>query len=73
MKGKVRIGAIKIEAEIDSDDAVVRERCQEIIDNAYERIEAAIAEAVCAELKAILPGITATCTEAWTEGEDSNE
>lgn len=70
MKGRVSIRAIRVEAEIDSDDPEVKERCQQIIDNAYERIEAAIAEAVCAELKNILPGITAVCTEAYTEDEE---
>ena len=69
MKGTVKIGAIRLEAVIDSEDPVVQQRCQEIVDASAERIEHAIGEAVCAELRRILPGITATTIFAGSEEE----
>ena len=70
MKGKVRIEMIRLEAEIDSDNPEVQRACQKIIDNAAETIEAVVAEAVCKELRRLLPGITAECTGTWMEGDD---
>jgi len=70
MKGKVRIQMIKLEAEIDSENPEVERECQRIIDNASERIEHVVAEAVCKELRNLIPGITAECTGTWMEGED---
>lgn len=70
MKAKVAIGPIRIEAELDTDKPEVQQECQRLIDNAAERLEAAMAQAVCEELKRLLPGITATCIGAWNEGEE---
>lgn len=70
VKGKVRIEMIRLEAEIDSDNPEVQRACQKIIDNAVERIEAVVAEAVCKELKLLIPGITAECTGTWMEDEE---
>lgn len=70
MRGKVRIAMAHIEAEIDSSNPEVQQACQRMIDNAQERIEAAVMEAVIRELKSILPGITAECTGTWLEGEE---
>jgi len=70
MKGKIRFGTTRFEAEIDSEDPEVAQQCQRIIDNAAERIESAIAEAVCKELQLILPGITAECNNTWVEGDE---
>lgn len=70
MKGSIRIGTISFEVEVDSDNPEVKESCQRILDNARESIEAAMAEAVCAQVRRLLPGVTAECTGAWDEGEE---
>jgi hypothetical protein len=70
MNGKIRFGTTRFEAEIDSEDPEVERQCQRTIDNAAERIEAAITEAVCKELRLILPGITAECNNTWVEGDE---
>ena len=55
MKARVKISGLTIEAEVESEDPAVTEYCQRLIENASERIEAAIAEALTREFKTILP------------------
>ena len=62
MKANVSIGGIAICVEVECADPFVRERAQMLVENAHERIEHAIGQAICAELKLILPGIEAQVT-----------
>lgn len=71
MKATVKIGAIKLEVEVEDSDRELALAAQRIIDNNQESIEAAIAEGVVHHIERLLPGIKATCTGAWNEGEES--
>ncbi len=70
MKANVKISAIKIEVEVDSDDHELGQKAQKLIDSNQESIEAAMAEGVMRHIEILLPGVKATCIGAWNEGDD---
>lgn len=70
MKARVKISNINIDAEITADDPALQEAAARIVENANERIEHAIAEAVKRELQAILPGLDCTTTSYGWEDDD---
>lgn len=70
MKATIKISAIKIQVEVDCDDPELGAAAQKTIDSNQESIEAAMAEGVMRHLERLLPGVKATCTGAWNEGDD---
>jgi hypothetical protein len=69
MKGRIRI---KLEVEAESDLPEDQQSFQRVIDNANERIEAAVAQAVIREIKLLLPDFT-KCDVILDEGDEPDQ
>lgn len=59
MTAAVRIGKVDLQVDVECEVPTVKAACQKLIEQSGERIEAAIASAVCDELRRIIPGIRA--------------
>lgn len=66
--GKVRIGPIAFDVQFETEDRETEERLlKTLFENATERMEALMADAVQRELEKMLPGIKVSCVGVWDE------